>query len=103
MSMTFLMSACSISNLAPKENNAPLARDTMLLKTQNAHQEDLKFVVYKETAYYVEGPWQGRSPDGMMREGTPLKILKDIGSYSLVETSMGLKAYVLFDDLRQIQ
>ena len=46
------------------------------------------------TAYYTGGPQQGRPPDGQLWPGTPVKVLQDAGSYSLILTADGIEAYV---------
>lgn len=46
------------------------------------------------TAYYTGGPQQGRPPDGQLWPGTPVKVLQDAGSYSLIRTADGIEAYV---------
>ena len=44
------------------------------------------------TAYYTGGPQQGRPPDGQLWPGTPVRVLQDAGSYSLIRTADGIEA-----------
>jgi len=47
-----------------------------------------------ETVYYTTGPQQGRAPDGKFPAGTRVTILKEAGSYRLVESDSGVVGYV---------
>ena len=46
------------------------------------------------TPYYTGGPQQGRPPEGQLWPGTPVKVLQDAGSYSLIRTADGIEAYI---------
>jgi len=56
-------------------------------------------VVARETEYYLSGPQQARPPDGRLRVGTRVTVLRDAGSYCLVRTEQNLEAYVATDAL----
>lgn len=53
-----------------------------------------------ETEYYTTGPQQGRPSDGKLAVDTAVKIIRPSGSYALVETQDGLRAYVASDALQ---
>ena len=46
------------------------------------------------TPYYTGGPQQGRPPEGQLWPGTPVRVLQDAGSYSLIRTADGIEAYI---------
>ena len=46
------------------------------------------------TPYYTGGPQQGRPPEGQLWPGTPVKLLEEAGSYSLIRTADGIEAYI---------
>ncbi len=98
----FSIGACSISNVQAPKDAQHFAEAQAALKNQTVIMDDFNFIVTKETPYYLDGPWQGRAPDGTMKEGTKLRILKDIGSYLLVESPTRLRAYVSSDDLTKL-
>lgn len=51
-------------------------------------------VVAREAEYYVNGPQQGRPPDGTLPEGTRVNVVRDSGSYLVVRSEEGVEAYV---------
>lgn len=51
-------------------------------------------VVKFPTEYYIGGPQQARPPDGTFNAGTEVNVLEDAGSYLLVESKDGIKAFV---------
>jgi len=67
-----------------------------LLAPGNAPAAKASFpdVITSSTAYYTGGPQQGRPADGTLAEGTPVRVISDAGSYSVVETADGIHAYV---------
>ena len=54
----------------------------------------LTHVVHVDSAYYTDGPQQSRPPDGTFKAGTKVKLVREAGSYSLVESQAGVRAYV---------
>ena len=68
----------------PAKKPAPVAT------TQSA----LTHVVHADSAYYTTGPQQSRPPDGTFKAGTKVKLLRDAGSYSQVESEGGVTAFV---------
>lgn len=57
-------------------------------------------VVKVTSQYYMDGPQQGRPPDGEFATGTKVRLLQSAGSYSLVLSEEGTEAYVSSDVLR---
>jgi hypothetical protein len=60
-------------------------------------------VVTADTEYYLDGPQQARPADGVLAAGTRVRLVNESGSYSLVETSDRLRAYVASDSLQPLQ
>ena len=63
-------------------------------KAAAAAQAEYPVEIGSFTAYYTGGPQQGRPPDGQLEPGTPVKVLVNAGSYSLIRTADGIEAYV---------
>ena len=47
-----------------------------------------------DTEYYLNGPQQAQPSDGTFGKGTNVRIIKQAGSYTLVESADGVRAYV---------
>lgn len=84
-----------------EQNVQNIKRNT---EAPDAHHpnDNYTHVTTRETPYYVQGPWQGTPPDGILNVGTKINVVKDAGSYQLVETSNGLKAYISADDYKKL-
>ena len=54
------------------------------------------------TEYYLTGPQQGRPPEGKLKAGTPVQLIRPSGSYSQVRTDSGLVAFVASSSLAKI-
>ncbi len=52
--------------------------------------------------YYKDGPQQMRPPDGKLPAGTKVRVLREAGSYTLVESESGVTAYVAADALKPL-
>ena len=52
--------------------------------------------------YYVGGPQQARPPEGAFSKGTKVRLVRDVGSYSLVQSETGITAYVTTGCLKKI-
>ena len=50
-----------------------------------------------QTEYYTTGAQQSRPPDGEFTEGTKVSVVQEAGSYELVKSAGGIKAYVASD------
>ena len=64
--------------------------------TGNVLTPDLDFpdIITSRSAYYINGPQQGRPADGTLAEGTRVRVVENSGSYSVVQTPDGIHAYV---------
>jgi hypothetical protein len=62
----------------------------------------LTHVVHADSVYYTDGPQQSRPPDGTFKAGTKVKLVREAGSYSLVESAGGVAAYVSTGSLAPI-
>src|SRR5688572_19444150 len=72
------------SNEAKQNGNA---RDSAAEQPAVAAKDDeFTHSIVEETAYYTDGPQQGRPPDGLLKVGTKIKLIRESGSYNLVRT-----------------
>jgi len=53
--------------------------------------------------YYLTGPQQARPPEGKFKLGTKVKLLRNAGSYSQVQSEGGVTAYVATGALKAIK
>ncbi len=51
-------------------------------------------LITAEEVYYLDGPQQARAPDGKFKKGTKVQLVQDSGSYSVVVSESGVRAYV---------
>ena len=51
-------------------------------------------VVTMETRYYLSGPQQAWPSEGSFKSGTMIREIQSFGSYSLVESADGIRAYI---------
>jgi hypothetical protein len=56
-------------------------------------------VTVRDTYYYLDGPQQGRPPDGKFPEDTRVEMLDEKPAYSRVESEDGITAWVETADL----
>ena len=56
-----------------------------------------------EAVYYLTGPQQARPPEGKFKSGTKVKLLRNAGSYSQVQSESGIIAYVATGALKPIK
>ena len=59
-------------------------------------------VIQLAAVYYTTGPQQGRPPDGKFPAGTLVTVLKEAGSYMLVESKDGVVAYVASGSVKPV-
>ncbi len=71
-------------------------------QTSTTAADAFTHVVTSETPYYLDGPQQGRPPDGTLATGTKVKLLEEAGSYVRVETETGVTAFVAADAIQSI-
>lgn len=58
-------------------------------------------VIAVDTEYYTTGPQQSRPPDGKLPAGTRVSIVEEAGSYVLVQSEGGVKAFVATDVVKK--
>ena len=56
-----------------------------------------------ETEYYKAGPQQAMPPDGKFQAGTKVKMVREEGSYVIVQTEEGEEVYVASNSLKPIE
>ena len=59
-------------------------------------------IVARDTEYYIGGPQQAKPADGNLKKGTRVRLVREAGSYSLIETENGIVAYVATTSLQRI-
>jgi hypothetical protein len=52
--------------------------------------------------YYLGGPQQARPPEGQFKPGTRVKLVRKNGSYSVVQSEIGITAHVATAALKPI-
>jgi len=55
-----------------------------------------------DAEYYRDGPQQARPADGALTAGTMVRLVRESGSYSLVETSDRVQVYVASNTLQPL-
>jgi len=60
-------------------------------------------VIRSEETYYLDGPQQMRPPDGKFKAGTKVELVEEAGSYSVVVSEDGIKAYISTGALKSIE
>ena len=55
-----------------------------------------------ETVYYLGGPQQARPPEGKFRPGTRVRLIRNAGSYSVVQSETGITPHVSTGALKPI-
>ena len=97
-----IMSLTSLS-CAPENPSSSTTTDPTIAPvetTVDATSDDFTYVIDHPTTYYTGGPQQGRPPDGTLPNGTRVRVIRDEGSYTLVETVDGMEAHVATDCLK---
>lgn len=64
--------------------------------------EHFTHVVQVATEYYLNGPQQARPADGTLASGTLVAVVEDAGSYVVVLTEDGIRAFVSTASLKEI-
>lgn len=60
-------------------------------------------IVTADTVYYMSGPQQARPPEGIFKAGTKVTLIQNAGSYCVVRSASGIRAYVSTDSLQLIE
>ena len=82
------------------QSSEPVPKDNDGIQEQQNAPEEFTHTISLETEYYTTGPQQGRPPDGSFQIGMKIKIVEDAGSYSMVESEDGVRAYVATESLK---
>ena len=56
-----------------------------------------------ETVYYLTGPQQTRPPEGRFKPGTRVRLVRNAGSYCVVQSETGITAHVVTSALKPIK
>lgn len=80
----------------PLQSSGATTAQTVASKSWFTH------VIQRPAPFYKEGPQQPWPADGNFEAGVRVKIIKDAGSYALVESDTGITAYVATADLKSI-
>jgi len=80
----------------PQGQEEPASSDVSTTETGT------EYVMFMNAEYYKSGPQQGSPPDGQFPAGTNVRILQNAGSYTLVESSEGVQAYVASDAIGEV-
>jgi hypothetical protein len=56
-----------------------------------------------ETVYYLGGPQQARPPEGRFKPGTRVRLIRNAGSYCLVQSETGITAHVSTGALKPLK
>jgi hypothetical protein len=56
----------------------------------------------REQPYYLDGPQQGRPPDGKFAAGTRVALVSRSGNYCRVDDDAGVQAYVECESLKEL-
>ena len=100
ISLNILLNGCAIgikSTVEPPEevvealNNSPENVENFTHIIQTANEQ-----------YYLDGPQQARAPDGSFPKGTRVRLIRNAGSYSIVQSESGTTAHVTSGCLKQI-
>lgn len=65
----------------PKPDVRPVPDSGRSIKPAGDVQKAKNYAVKRETVYYKHGPQQASPPDGTLKPGTKVKLLRDEGSY----------------------
>ncbi|MCA9507191.1 MAG: hypothetical protein KC505_02070 [Myxococcales bacterium] len=76
---------------------------SMNKKSFSPGEREFGYVVIADSAYYLDGPWQGRSPDGSIAAGTKVKLIKEVGSYQQVLDMQGKKFYISSNSVQKMR
>lgn len=72
-------------------------------KAAGSPADSFSHVIAAEVEYYTTGPQQGRPPDGKFPPGTKINIVREAGSYLLVQSQDGVEAYVSTDAIKETE
>jgi hypothetical protein len=79
---------------------APTSDNKSAEKSAEKSSGEFTHTITTQTEYYTTGPQQGRPADGKLAADTAVNIVRQAGSYTLVETPDGVQAYVAADAIK---
>ena len=88
-SLSILLNGCAIGITETINFPEDLENFTHVIQTANEQ-------------YYLDGPQQARAPDGSFPKGTKVRLIRNTGSYSIVQSEAGTTAHVTSGCLKQI-
>jgi hypothetical protein len=74
-------------------------REVQIMPTP-AKEDAFTHTISVETEYYLGGPQQAQPPDGTFKAGTKVRLLEVAGSYCVVESEDGVRAWVAVDAVK---
>ncbi len=83
------------------EVNAPMEQ-AQIFENAVPLEGELSHLVVEDTPYYKDGPQQGRPPDGTLARGSKVRVDRSSGSYTLIVSDTGVKAYVATAALKSL-
>jgi hypothetical protein len=92
---------CSQGSTTPTPAAIPESNSNK--QAEPAPKKSFTHVVTGDSEYYVGGPQQASPPDGTFATGTKVRLIKNAGSYSIVESATGVQAYVSTDAIREVE
>jgi hypothetical protein len=92
---------CSKSSTTPTPAAIPASNSNK--QAEPAPENLLTHVVTVDSEYYVSGPQQASPPDGRFPSGTKVRLIRNAGGYSIVESETGVQAYVSTDAIRKVE
>ncbi len=98
--------ACTSASHSPvrtEQTPSVTSRDPQLKTVPESDPFTASHVLLREEAWYADGPHQSRPPDGVLKVGTRVRLLRNNGSYSVVELSNGRTAYVTTGSLKGLR
>jgi len=98
-----LLFVAACQNLPQHDFKEALVTNETMHHAPDQTPEKFTHVVLYDTPYYLDGPQQAKPQDGYFRKDTQLMLIKNMGSYSLVESAEKIKAYVAESAMKEIQ
>ena len=97
LALCILLSGCVLGIRKTMTFNEHDEISTLLNSSQTSTDATGNFTHIIQTAgeqYYLNGPQQAHPPDGTFPKGTQVRLIRDAGSYTIVQSESGVTAYV---------
>jgi len=85
-----------------KKGDADPAKPAKPDEKTTAKPAKFTHVVTLDAAYYLTGPQQASPPDGTLEAGTKINLVREAGSYCVVESECGIKAHIATGSFKPI-